>query len=74
MDFDHDVGEGWTKGMENGYDVAKWIEERAYNGTLKSFQWRIHTDNKVGGKNILAALMNADKFWKQHEEQQDGLV
>ncbi len=58
MSFDHDLGEGKT-----GYDVAKWVEENAFNGNLKPIKVRVHTQNPVGRKNICMALQNAVKHW-----------
>lgn len=61
ISFDHDLGE-----PENGtgYDVAKFIEERAYDGTLPfPIGWAIHSSNPVGRRNIEAAMKNAAKYW-----------
>ncbi len=60
ISLDHDLGD-----EENGtgYDVAKWIEEQAFYHKLPKLIWRIHSQNSVGVKNMLAALVNADRFW-----------
>lgn len=60
ISLDHDLGlpENGT-----GYDVAKWIEEHAFNHELPKLQWNVHSANPVGRQRIMAALKNADKFW-----------
>lgn len=58
ISLDHDLGQEKT-----GYDVAKWIEENAINGTLNKLNVRIHTQNPVGNQNILAAIRNAYRHW-----------
>lgn len=58
ISLDHDLGTKLT-----GYDVAKFVEEGAHNGTLPKLSWSIHTDNPAGYQNIAMALMKADKFW-----------
>lgn len=60
ISFDHDLGN-----PENGtgYNVAKFIEEKAYYGKIPPLTWTIHSANPVGRKNIESAMNNADKFW-----------
>ena len=60
ISFDHDLGEGQT-----GYDVAKWIEKRAWYGTMPPMEWQIHSANPVGRQNITIAMKNADRYWKK---------
>lgn len=64
ISFDHDLGPD-----ENGtgYDVAKWIEENAYSGLLRSIEWEIHSANPIGRNNIEKAMLNAKKFWNKDE-------
>jgi len=69
ISLDHDLG---YPNDGSGYDVAKWIEAQARLGNLKRLKWDIHSANPVGVKNIRAALEQADKFWDQHEEENDG--
>lgn len=66
ISLDHDLG-----AAENGtgYDVAKWIEKAAFDGTLPRLTWRLHTANLVGLKSMMAALRNANEFWTAAEEQ-----
>jgi hypothetical protein len=58
ISLDHDLGQDKT-----GYDVAKWIEEAAYDGRLAPIHLVIHTQNVAGRANIAAALQNANRFW-----------
>lgn len=59
ISFDHDLGDDSI----TGYDVAKWIEEQAFAGSIKSFKWAIHSANPVGSDNIRKAMEKADKYW-----------
>lgn len=61
ISLDHDLGSG-NEGT--GYDVAKWIEEQARLGDLNKLEWRLHTANPVGAKNMKAALVKADEYWE----------
>jgi hypothetical protein len=64
ISLDHDLGMYYNG---TGYDVAKFIEEGAINGTLKELGLAVHTQNPVGRKNICAALQNAKKAWANQE-------
>jgi hypothetical protein len=57
--LDHDLGSDY----ETGYDVAKWIEERAVNGTLAPIRCRVHSQNPVGARNMKMALQSAYRAW-----------
>lgn len=59
ISLDHDLGEGLT-----GYDVAKFIEEAAYNKTLAPMEVTIHSANAVGRKNMDVAIQRAKMFWE----------
>jgi hypothetical protein len=63
ISLDHDLGTTST-----GYDVAKWMEERAFAGALARVTWTIHSANVEGVRAIRTALQNADRFWSQHEQ------
>ena len=65
ISFDHDLG---LEECGTGYDVAKYIEEAAYFGMLTPVQWFVHSANPQGKRNITAAMMNAEKYWKQQNE------
>jgi hypothetical protein len=57
--FDHDLGPGGS-----GYDVARWIEDRAAAGELGMLWWKVHSQNPVGKLRIQAAMRSAERFWK----------
>lgn len=62
ISFDNDLG--WFK--EEGYDLAKWIEEKAFKKELKKLNWAIHTQNDVAFIKIQQAMRNADKYWSEN--------
>jgi hypothetical protein len=64
VSFDHDLGDSDEL---TGYDIAKWIEEKAFNGEISRFTWAIHSANPVGRVRIKQAMQNADKFWTTQE-------
>jgi len=66
ISLDHDLGTGMT-----GYDVARWIEERAFHGTLARIVWTVHSKNVRGAKSICQAMLNADRYWSEHENQSE---
>jgi hypothetical protein len=57
--LDHDLGNQ----VETGYDVAKWIEYHAHDGTLPKIRCKVHSQNVVGAKNIKMALQSAYRAW-----------
>jgi hypothetical protein len=59
MSLDHDLGPG----AGTGYDVAKWIEEQAFLGTLPRLTWFVHSLNIVGRLEMTRALTKADEYW-----------
>jgi len=61
ISFDHDLGEG----AGTGYDVAVWIEERAFRKKIGPIGWQIHSANTVGRNKIEMAMINADKYWRE---------
>jgi len=62
ISFDHDLG---PEEAGTGYDVAKWIEEAAYNNEIQPLEWQIHSANPIGAKNIEKAMMSAERFWSR---------
>lgn len=58
ISFDNDLGQ-----TEEGYDLAKWIEERAYHKELPGLNWNIHSKNISASPRIEQAMRNADKYW-----------
>ena len=63
ISLDHDLGTTTT-----GYDVARWIEERAFHGQLPRLDWSVHSMNVEGTKAMRAALLSADLYWSRQEE------
>lgn len=63
ISLDHDLGTTAT-----GYDVARWIEERAYSGELFRLTWTVHSANVVGARAIRQALENADRYWSLQDD------
>ena len=63
ISLDHDLGEH----VNSGEKVAKWIEEAAYFGKIEPLEWRVHSQNPVGAKNMFVALSNADRFWQNNK-------
>ena len=60
ISFDHDLG-----GELTGYDVACSIEKLAAEGKLLVIpEWKIHSANPVGRKNITMAMLSAERFVK----------
>lgn len=65
ISFDHDLGE--EPGVGTGADVARWIEEAAYNGVIGRLGWKVHSANPVGRENITSAMRSAERFWARNE-------
>ena len=72
VSFDYDLGDVieipgpimlWNEHEKTGYDVAMWVEQRAYEGRIKQFTYTIHSANPVGAKKIENAMKNAERFW-----------
>ena len=61
VSLDHDLGPGAGTGQE----VANWIEEQAFHGTLPRLAWAVHSMNTVGAKSMTRALVNADRYWDE---------
>lgn len=61
ISLDHDLGDSDTK---TGYDVAKFIEESAFEGSLMPLEVRIHSANPIGVNNMKMCINNAYKFWR----------
>ena len=57
ISFDHDLGLGLS-----GYDVAKYIEQLVFEGSIQCPRWTIHSANPVGRNNIEAAMKAAERF------------
>lgn len=59
ISLDNDLGSGCPE----GYEVACWIEEKAFNGELGRLRVKIHTDNPVAREKMKASLRNAYRSW-----------
>jgi len=62
ISFDHDLGID-DKGnlLPTGYDLAKWLVEMDMEGVIilpDSFDFKVHSQNPVGAKNIREYLIN----------------
>jgi len=66
ISFDNDLGEG----NKEGYELANWIEEKAYFRKIPRLQWRIHSQNPNQRARIQRAMENADKFWDETGKQE----
>ena len=62
ISFDHDLGDPL-----DGYWLATCIENLAWAGKVKCFEWDIHSDNPAGRKNIKAAMLSAERYWNKNE-------
>jgi len=71
ISLDHDLGDEKITGT--GYDVAKYIEEGAFHGTVPPLLWVIHSANPVGRMNMGLALSNADRYWMMNDEGTDRI-
>jgi hypothetical protein len=60
ISLDHDLGAEKT-----GADIAKFTEGAAYWRLIPKLQWKVHSQNPVGSKNIIMALNKADEYWKK---------
>jgi hypothetical protein len=67
ISLDHDLG---PPEAGTGYDVACFVEQAAYEGTLPLLQWSIHSANGVGRARMEQALKNADQFWAEKRSRQ----
>lgn len=64
ISLDHDLGEyGGT-----GYEVACYIEQAAYEGTLQPLEINIHSANPVGRGRMEQALTNASRYWGDNRQ------
>lgn len=66
ISLDHDLdaeGELEMSAVGTGYDVARWIEEHAFEGSLPRLTWAVHSMNPSGAARIRAAMESADRIW-----------
>ncbi len=57
ISFDHDLGTELT-----GYDVAAYIEESVFVGSITCPQYAVHSANPVGAERIKSAMMSAERL------------
>lgn len=62
LSLDHDLG----KNRLTGYDLCKWLEERAYKGLAVPQKIVIHSANPVGCKNMQAAIRSIERYKENH--------
>lgn len=68
ISLDHDLGLPEEE-LGNGYQVACWIEEAAFNGEIPKLEWRVHSQNNVGVNRMVIALRAADSFWETRPQE-----
>lgn len=66
ISLDHDLGDD---NIGTQIMIAKFIEMKAYDGSLPRLIWHIHSDNAAGRRYMEMALKNADKYWDKADEQ-----
>lgn len=66
ISLDHDLGV-----VENGtgYDVACYIEQAAYSGTLAPIEVIIHSANPVGRARMEQAIVKSCIYWEACKKQ-----
>lgn len=71
ISFDHDLGiDGEGNLLLSGYDFAKWLVEMNMEGIFtfaEDFDFRVHSQNPVGAKNIQEYLRNYLSFQYAHD-------
>jgi len=65
ISFDHDLG---SPENGTGYDVSKYIEEQAFHNNINKLQWRVHSANPVGKRNIERCMQSAERFWRESND------
>lgn len=65
ISLDHDLGVGASG---TGMDVAKFIEEQAFHGTIPRLIWFVHSMNPVGRRDMARAMINAEKYWDAQKQ------
>lgn len=59
ISLDNDLGY-----HREGYEVADWIEQAAFEGRLKEIRLYAHTDNTVRKQYMKAAFRSAKRAWQ----------
>lgn len=72
ISFDHDLGiDDNGNLLPTGYDFVKWLVEMDMEGVIilpDSFDFKVHSQNPVGAKNIREYLQNYLEFRNQHNQ------
>lgn len=63
ISFDHDLDNNGELLEKTGYELAKFIEEGAFDGSISKIGWNVHSRNPIGAQKIVDAMTNADRFW-----------
>ena len=63
ISLDHDLG-----GLATGYDVALWIEEKAFTMSIPRLTWEVHSMNPAGAMRIRMAMESADRQWSRLDD------
>lgn len=71
ISLDHDLGLPETG---TGHDVANWIEQMAFYGSIGRIDWQVHSANPSGRDNIISTMESAERFWRRKEDVQEALV
>lgn len=61
ISLDHDLGDEQNG---TGYDVACYIEQTAYDGSLAPIEVTIHSANPVGRARMEQAIARAKEYWQ----------
>lgn len=63
ISLDHDLGDEDREDCGRGTQVARFIEESAFNGEIEFVVCQVHSANPVGRDNMMGTLQNAYKYW-----------
>lgn len=64
ISLDHDLGD---EANGTGYDVACFIEDGAFRGSMEPLEWAIHSQNPVGRQRMKSALVMANMYWRNRQ-------
>ena len=65
LSLDHDLGDD-ARGT--GYDVLTWLEQAAFEGTLRIPEIAIHSANAAGRQRMAAAVRSIQRFVQAKKE------
>lgn len=63
ISLDNDLGHNMTE----GYKVAQWLEEQAYNNNIKPLEVFAHTMNPVRNREIQVCILNMRRYWRHNK-------